>query len=624
MGCHNSGNGGTVGDFEVVMRRVLVDAVELHAVGRVIYNGSVRQPNSPLDPMKKICDLEIQEELGRGSHAIVYRATRGGESYAVKILKDATQTDKALPVQHFWSEAAFVASLNHSGLLKIKEVGETKGERYLVMELLPRETLASAITKGPVPISRVLGVAREMAGALQEIHRHGLIHRDIKPENIILGETFVAKLIDFGLAAYSRQASESFAGTFLYSSPEQTGIIDSPVDGRSDLYCLGGVLYHALAGRPPFASSNVEELIQQHGYQAVPDLRGFRSDVPSPLLEIINKLLAKEPRDRYQTAAALAADLSAYEEIKSRIATGKSPLLGSRVSSDDIDEQPLIGRAEPMSRVLSAVESISSGKGRLVIVEGEPGSGKTHLVREVLRREVKSQRLIWRGKCNASDPMPFAVFRSVLRAHLDSLGGLSDSRKAAEIELLRECAGAFAPLIRGLAPELAELWKDLPEWERGESSSEQFYEAVQELLLRLAEKKRGLVVFIDDIQWMDVGTTEVLKRISNRLTKTPLIFLCTARTDSQSTKFLNAFTESLGEKALVRVSLGKLDLDSLSLLVANLLGGDGLGKEAVENLANRCDSNPFAMGEFVRALLEAGSLRPSWGKWVLSRRASKS
>ena len=274
----------------------------------------------------------VRAELGRGADATVLRVQRtaDGGTYALKVIdRPADETAVAL-----CREAALLAAVNHPDLVRIHEVGRHDGRPYLVMDLVEGRALARLLHDGPLPADRVVSLALELADPLAAIHRAGLVHRDIKPDNIMVQPDGRARLIDFGMAAReTNEGSETAVGTLLYSSPEQAGTLRRPVDQRSDLYSLGVVLYECLAGRPPFATSDVGDLLRMHAVEPPPDLLGFAPETPADLASIVARLLAKEPDDRYQTGADLVVDLMAV--------SGPAP-----EPAADLTRKPLVGRSD--------------------------------------------------------------------------------------------------------------------------------------------------------------------------------------------------------------------------------------------------------------------------------------
>ena len=259
----------------------------------------------------------LLDRLGVGGMGEVYRAEHVllKRPCAIKLIKPAKETDTT-SIARFEKEVKTTARLTHWNTIEIYDYGRTDdGTFYYVMELLPGMSLEELVAKyGPLPPERVVYLLSQICGALQEAHAVGLIHRDIKPANIFVtqrgGVCDVAKLLDFGLVKERRESGGdgerdgSFSGTPLYMAPEQAWRYDD-VDGRTDLYALGGVAYFLLTGRPPFQSRSVSELLALHQSAPVAPPSQLQPAVPPDLDRIVLRCLAKSPAERYPTAAAL-------------------------------------------------------------------------------------------------------------------------------------------------------------------------------------------------------------------------------------------------------------------------------------------------------------------------------
>ncbi|MFW6057821.1 MAG: serine/threonine-protein kinase, partial [Persicimonas sp.] len=282
----------------------------------------------------EIPGVELLEELGRGAHSIVYRARLDEQDCAVKIHRDVPGTSGTRHTLRYRREAAILARFTHPGLARIIEAGETVAKRraYLIMEYVDGATLAEVIAEqGALEQARVVELAKIVASALAEVHAHGLVHRDIKPNNILVrAADGMAKLIDFGFAARTKyhEPDGSVVGTLRYSAPEQTGMLRRPVDARSDLYSLGVVLYECATGTLPFDADEPAEIVRQHAVDEPVAIRQLNAAITPALAAVIEKLIAKDPDDRYPSSRALQADLEGLDSLDEAFAEGKSMRLG--------------------------------------------------------------------------------------------------------------------------------------------------------------------------------------------------------------------------------------------------------------------------------------------------------
>lgn len=264
---------------------------------------------------------EIRHRLGSGGSGAVYAAwdARLQREVALKLVSPAPGAP-ADALDRFRREAVLAARLSHPAIVPIYDVGEVVEPlptAYLAMRRLPGRTLADLIAAhGPLPLDEAVRLALALAEALDYAHRQGVIHRDIKPANVLLDEEGRPLLADFGIARALEEAQGSAgptltgttAGTPTYMSPEQAA--GQPLDARSDLYSLGVLLYEMVAGRPPFAGPP-PVVMRAHLDQMVPPVQQFRPEVSPALAQVVMKSLAKAPRSRFATGAALAEALRA-------------------------------------------------------------------------------------------------------------------------------------------------------------------------------------------------------------------------------------------------------------------------------------------------------------------------
>ena len=265
-----------------------------------------------MDPLigKRLGKYEIQTEIGRGGMGIVYRGHDPilRRAVAIKILPPQLTYDTQF-VQRFRQEAVLAASLRHPNIVTIFDVGEQDNTHYIVMEYLEGATLEALLPRqGPVVPAQAGRIIQQVADALDFAHGRGIIHRDVKPANIMVEPDGRAILMDFGLVRAAEGTSLTRTGTFLgtpeYMSPEQA--MGTQVDGRSDIYSLGVVIYRMLTGRVPFARTTPLGVTYAHVHEPPPPLRQVRADLPAAIETVVSKALAKRPEDRYQKAGALA------------------------------------------------------------------------------------------------------------------------------------------------------------------------------------------------------------------------------------------------------------------------------------------------------------------------------
>jgi serine/threonine protein kinase len=272
---------------------------------------------------RTITHYRISSQLGVGGMGVVYAAEdiRLGRPVALKFVPEDLAEDSQT-IERLRAEARAASALNHSNICTIYDVGEYEGRPFIVMELLKGQTLRDSLGSGPLKVHHVVDIGIQVADALDAAHSHGILHRDIKPANLFLVERGVVKILDFGLAKQLFKAGASSAaattatelttgdgvvGTVAYMSPEQ--VSGEQLDGRTDLFSLGVVLYECSTGHRPFTGKTSAVILSAILNQAPVAPVVFNPQIPLRLQDAINNCLEKDPELRYQDAAGLRADL---------------------------------------------------------------------------------------------------------------------------------------------------------------------------------------------------------------------------------------------------------------------------------------------------------------------------
>src|SRR5256885_5696852 len=284
----------------------------------------------PLAPGTKLGPYEIQSPLGAGGMGEVYRArdTRLGREVAIKILPPQFSSDPVRK-QRFEYEAKTISTLNHPHICVLHDIGHQDGLDYLVMECAEGETLAKRLEKGPLSLEQVVKYGAQLADALDKAHHKGIVHRDLKPGNIMLTKSG-AKLLDFGLAKPAASLEDlatqtapkqqvpvteqgTIVGTFQYMSPEQ--VEGKELDGRSDIFSLGAVVYEMLTGQRAFEGKSQLSVASAILEKDPPPIGAVKPMTPPALDRAIKKCLAKIPDERWQSASDLADELKWISEL---------------------------------------------------------------------------------------------------------------------------------------------------------------------------------------------------------------------------------------------------------------------------------------------------------------------
>src|SRR5579872_2792076 len=337
-------------------------------------------------PMTLVCGTklgpyEIQSPLGAGGMGEVYRAfdTRLERNVAIKILPEYFAKDNER-LERFKRESRATAALNHPNIFAIYDIGDHRGNPYVVCELLEGETLRDRLRTGPLAARKAIHYGQQIARGLAAAHEKGIVHRDLKPENIFLTADGRAKILDFGLAKFTHSESDrsgdaptmqvaTEAGTLLgtvgYMAPEQ--VRGKPADPRSDIFALGAILYEMLSGKRAFHGDSSADTMSAILKEEPPDLSATNRNV-SPVLErIVCHCLEKNPAERFQSARDLAFNLEALTDVS----------ISSRGGIKALQLEEEKKKSRWLIPALAAVLVVASWAGIYIFAHGRAGTNPT-------------------------------------------------------------------------------------------------------------------------------------------------------------------------------------------------------------------------------------------------------
>ncbi|MGB9299858.1 MAG: protein kinase, partial [Anaerolineae bacterium] len=351
----------------------------------------------------------LEAEIGRGGMAVVYRGHDKvlKRDVAVKVVSDAAAlgSEGRARLLH---EAQWTARLNHPNIVSVYDTGEADGSPFIVMELVEGQSLHD---RRPDSLEEIVAIARQVCAALEYAHAHDVVHRDLKPENVLLAVDGTAKLTDFGLArsVASRITGEgTIMGTVFYLAPELA--LGHEFDGRADLYALGVMLYELTTGRLPFAADDPVAVISQHLHAPVVPPRAKRPDIPPALDALIVRLLSKAPEDRPASAVEVLRMLQ-EPNILDRDAIPAEELS----VLERIERGRMVGREQELQEARSLWSRALEGQGQVLLITGEPGIGKSRLVRELVTQAEVSGGQALVGFSYAEGGGPYGSFRQIIR-----------------------------------------------------------------------------------------------------------------------------------------------------------------------------------------------------------------
>ena len=316
----------------------------------------------------------------------------------------------------FEHETHVLRQLSGTGLVGLYDAGVTDEHWYLVQPFMPGSTLEEVLKSGPLSLELALRAAIDLASALDVAHGAGIFHRDVKPANVIVGRgehQVTVTLIDFGFARsplLDESLNDQLVGTVRYLAPEAAGMLAVEADERADLYALGVLMFECLAGEPPFPGATVGEVLRSHLSMAVPEVGRRRSDIPRTIDAIIQRLLSKDPADRYQSASAVVYDLTALLEAVDAGESDPRLVIGRIDHRRTLTDPAFVGREAELASLMSLVEEVRAGGSGLVLLEADSGGGKTRLLSEVASQASSAGLLLLQGQGVAeTGARPFEV-----------------------------------------------------------------------------------------------------------------------------------------------------------------------------------------------------------------------
>jgi predicted ATPase/signal transduction histidine kinase/ActR/RegA family two-component response regulator len=571
---------------------------------------------------------QITEEIYAGDRSLLYRGIRESDLYPVviKILRSpAPSFDRLMQFRHQYDIGK---SLDLPYVVKTLAFERYQNSHALILEDCGSISLQSYVYRSgilgetPQKLITFLQIVTQIAEALDGLYHHRIVHKDLKPANILIHpETRQIKLVDFSLASQlpkETQAIENantLAGTLAYMSPEQTGRMNRGIDYRSDFYALGVTCYELLTGQLPFNSTDPMELVHSHiAKQPVP-VRQINPSIPLMLSEIVSKLMSKNAEDRYQNALGLKHDLELC--LAQLQETGKIGLfsLGERDPSDRfmIPEQ-LYGREPEVAVLLSAFERVSKGLTEILLVAGSSGIGKTAIVREVHKPIVRQRGYFIKGKYDQFQRnIPFSAFVQAYRDLMGQLLSESDAKLHDWKMQILTALGENAQVLIDVIPELERIiGRHLPAPELAGGAAQHRFNLLMQKFVRLfATAAHPLVLFLDDLQWADLASLNLLQLLVQDTTGYLLII--GAYRDNEVSPIhpsILAIDEIANTGITVNtIRLPRLDLTSLNQLVADTLHCDPLIAQPLAELVElKTKGNPFFATQFLKSLYEDGAI----------------
>ena len=509
------------------------------------------------------------------------------------------------------------------------ELIRERGRTVLVLEDPGGEPLERLIG-APLEMGRFLRLAIAISVAVGKLHRRGLLHKDVKPSNILVNcADGRVRLTGFGIASRvprERQAPEppeTIAGTLAYMAPEQTGRMNRSIDSRSDLYALGVTFYQMVTGSLPFAAADPMEWVHCHIARKPLPPSERSENIPAPVSEIIVKLLAKTAEERYQTAAGIESDLLHCLAEWERQGRVEPFALGEHDASDRLlVPEKLYGRAREIETLFASFDRIvNSGTVELVLVSGYSGIGKSSIVNELQRSLVQTRVLFASGKFDQHRrEFPYSTLAQAFQALIRPLLGKSDAELAGWREAFREALGPNGRLIVDLVPELKLIvgeQQPIPQLQPHDAQR-RFQLVFRRFLAVFARPEHPLALFLDDLQWLDSATLDLVEDLLIQPDVQHLMLIGAYRDNEVSPAHpLIRKLEAIRKTGAVvhEIILAPLTREDLGGLIGDSLHCEPEGVAALAELIHeKTAGNPFFAIQLISVLVEEGLLTFDYGE----------
>ncbi|MFN6483985.1 MULTISPECIES: AAA family ATPase [unclassified Nostoc] len=595
----------------------------------------------------------ISEELYNGSRTVVYRGYRESDllPVVIKLLKNPYPSFNEL--LSFRNQYTIAKNLNSPLIVQTYSLQAYQNGYALIMEdfggISLKDYFTSKQTRYIVSSEEFLEIAIALCNTLDVLYRARIIHKDIKPANILINpETKQVKLIDFSIASLLARETQTLInpnvleGTLAYISPEQTGRMNRGIDYRTDFYSLGVTFYQLLTKQLPFESNDPMEWVHSHIAKLPPNMnklhrpstlyseQGEGSDqvyfaIPQVLCDIVMKMMAKNPEDRYQSALGLKHDLEkCLEQIKE---TGKIETF--EIAQRDICDRFLIpdklyGRETEVKTLLEAFDRVSNGTTEMMLIAGFSGIGKTVVVNEVHKPIVKQRGYFIKGKYDQFNRnIPFSAFVQSFRDLMGQLLTESDAQIQQWKSKILDSLGENGQVIIEVIPELERIiGQQLPAIQlSGSAIQNRFNLLFQKFVQVFTTKEHPLVIFLDDLQWADSASLKLMQLLTSESSRGYLLLIGAYRDNEVSAAHPLTLTleEVIKNQATINtITLAPLSNYNLNQLVADTLSYSlEFAQPLTQIVYQKTNGNPFFSTQFLKALYEDKLIKFDWkcGNW---------
>lgn len=566
-------------------------------------------------------NLKTFTVLYTGQDSVIYQGKHPEHSdVAIKMLR--TDYPSNAQMQRMLNEHGIGTNLDVQGVRKILELTKIDNKPALILELINGKPIKQNLSLFTSNIGFFLDTAIKIASALNNLHERNIIHKDLNSNNILLTQDHEIKIIDLGISSKHDSKKNSagnpikLEGTLEYISPEQTGRMNRKVDQSSDLYSLGVILFEMVTGELPFRSNDPFELVHFHIAQKPVSPSKLNPEIPAVISDVILKLLSKDAEDRYQSALGLQRDLELINNVY--------PTLDSLVnfkpaqtdfSSELTISEKLYGRDKEIQQLTERFERVASGAVELVYLEGGAGVGKSSLIHELQRTFSNSNSIYLEGKFERFDKdIPYSALSKAFALFVEIVLNETEENLEYWKNKIQLALGNVGKVVTTIFPALETLigvQADLPELE-GEEAKNRFNLVWSKLLNGIGSAEHPLVLFLDDLQWADLSSIELLRNVLNDQTSSHLLCIVAMRPLEESGALpiqlipeTQEWVSKINLENLIIKDIEALVIDTLDVNKAKRLDKASLS-ELAEMIYSKTSGNIFFAIQLLENLFSQG------------------
>jgi predicted ATPase/signal transduction histidine kinase/CheY-like chemotaxis protein len=594
--------------------------------------------------MISLPDITILSPICASANSLVYRGiiNKNQQPVILKLLKENYPTPAEL--YRYQQEYEITRRLNLEETIKAYELRKYENTQVMLLEDFGGESLKILLNDRPFALPEFLHLAIQITQALSKVHQNKVIHKDINPSNIVLNpQTGQLKIIDFGLSTIlsqeylSLKSPNLLEGTLAYISPEQTGRMNRAIDYRTDFYSLGVTFYELLTNQLPFESADALELVHCHIAKQPTPPHEINPEIPLILSEIVIKLMAKMAEDRYQSAWGIKADL---ETCLEQYITGeiKAFSLGYRDIAPQLQiPQKLYGRESQIESLLAAFRRVASGEEKqvgasnstttqkqnhpqqgqteLTLISGVSGIGKSTLVQELYKLITQKRGYFIAGKFDQFQrDIPYQALAAAFQELVRQLLTETASQLQQWQEQIQLALGSNGQIIIDIIPEVELIiGKQHPVPKLSPTEAQNRFNLVFKRFIQVFSKKEHpLVLFLDDLQWTDSATLQLIQLTITDFTTQNLLVIGAYRDNEVSASHPLMLTLSELKKQGTRInhlSISPLNLNQVNEFIADTLKTDRIRAQRLAELVwQKTLGNPFFIKEFIKSLYQENLL----------------